>query len=613
MLSWLRNNAKIFLSVVVVTFVLLIFIDWGSGRGSGPGQGRPVVAIVGDLELSPQQYQQHYAEVRDRVLTSMQMSGNPHPEGELTALHEEIEEAAFEEMINARLRSIYLDRHGWPALGVEEAEALIIRQMELGGVQDPEAMLSSYREDPRYPQILYQTYEQASSILFPSAVRLGSMASTAELQFYLAESYSTITARYLLFTGEIVMPSDPELTEFYRENQDLFTDPPSATVRYVTVGITPADEDESMAVSTVDSLVLSGARADTVLMTQQQYASFVPDTIEALLEPGRVSPMFRAASLSTAPGLAAWHAIEIDTIMPASTPEASDTLRILHWEAPVYPGRGTVMSAYWDVETEADSLLSSEIPWSDSLIILDWGEIVVNSEMTELRGYPRALLTFAMDSLWTDDTGPIMYIPSYMGGYPALMIARRLDYSPGGLVTLEEARPGGRLILTASSEIQKATSMSQATQALAEIEREGLTLGAYADRESLEIISTPEFTVSDIREAAAMDESAYGGLLSSAEFADVALIAPPLEVLGPFRLGNNAALVEITSRSSVPMPSDPMMNAPVYLTVQSRSSVSDVWSQLQLVRESTEVEDLREQYIAQVQAAKADTTGTEER
>jgi hypothetical protein len=616
MLTWLRDKAKIFLIIVVVTFGLLIFVDWGSGRDSSEDQGPGTVAMVGETALNAQQFHQYYLDVRNRVLTSMQMTGDPHPEGEVAALHAEIEDAAFEEMINDQLRMEYLADRGWPQLGFEEAEAMVLLQLRLAGYEDPEALLSSYRDDPAYGRMLYQAYDQAQSIMFPADVRLGAVSSFDELEFYLSLNYSELTARYLLFTGEIRIPSEQELETFYEENPALFTDPANAIVRYVTIGVYPSDDDEASSRSSVDSLVLSGAPPDTIIMTREQLQSFSAGSRVDELAVGELSPIFKATSIVTAPGLSAWHVIRTDEIAESSDPETPelDTLTISHWEAPIFPGQASIMETYWDVELAADSLLAQEIPWSDTLLILDWGEVRVDADMEELRGFPRSMLAFALDTLWTDDTGPLMYIPSYMGGYPAFTIARRMEYGTGGLVGLEEARLGGRLILTASSEIQRETSMAQAEAAFDRIASGGYTLGSYAEAESLQLMSTPEFTVGAIRQAASSDADATAGILACDDFADVALVAPPLEVLGPFRIGNNAVLVEITSRSSPPLPSDPMMIAPVYLAIQSETAVSAVWSQLGLLREAMVVEDLREEFYEEAReaaAAAADTTAEE--
>ncbi|MBN1435310.1 peptidyl-prolyl cis-trans isomerase [Candidatus Fermentibacterales bacterium] len=613
MLSWLRDNAKIFLTIVVVTFVLLIFVDWGTGRDGSGADATNVVARVGDAELTPEQYQQHYMDIRNRLTGAMQMSGDPSPEGEIAALHDEIEQAAFDEMVNAQLRRDFLSHHGWPALGVEEAEAMFLQQLRLAGVEDPRAMLEAYREDPRYSQLLYQAWEQATSIMFPAHVRLGALASMDELQYHMDESYAVLTARFLLFTGEIRIPSDEELDQFYHDHPDLFTDPPTATVRYVTVGVVPSETDTERARATVDSLVLSGALPDTILLTREQLDTFAPGVFEGNIEAGDMSPLFRSPSLVYAPGLSAWHAVRIVSGASSSNPSdpSLDTLRIAHWEAPVYPGQRSIMDTAWEVEMEAESLLSQQLPWSDSLQVLDWGELDVDSA-TELGGMPRPLKVFALDTLWTDDMGPLMYVPSYAGSYPAFVVARRLEYSGGGLLTLEQAKQDGRLLLTASSHIQKQTSMAEAERALAEMRESGVTLGSYAAGESLGLQSTPEFTVASVRQAAFGDPRAYGGLLSSPDFADVALVAPPLEVLGPFRVGNNAILAEITTRTSPPMPSDPMLLAPLYLTVQSQTGVSAVWAQLEMLRESEGVEDLRQQFYDAVAASRADTTSSRE-
>ena len=56
MLTWLRDNAKIFLIATIVIFVALIFLRWGMGQGGGEPRNpyqRPV-AMVNGPEILPQ-------------------------------------------------------------------------------------------------------------------------------------------------------------------------------------------------------------------------------------------------------------------------------------------------------------------------------------------------------------------------------------------------------------------------------------------------------------------------------------------------------------------------------------------------------------------------------
>jgi hypothetical protein len=209
---------------------------------------------------------------------------------------------------------------------------------------------------------------------------------------------------------------------------------------------------------------------------------------------------------------------------------------------------------------------------------------------------------FALDTMWVDSIGPVLYLPSYSGGYPAFLIAKRLEYSNGGLLTINEARENGRLLLTASTHLQKQESIDMANQALVNIRNAGYTLGSFAEAESLDLHTTPEFSVAAVREASRNDSEASGGILFSSELADIALFAPLFETVGPFIIGNNAVLIEITSRPSAPIPDDPMILAPLYLSIQAEHGVSAVQSQLAILRKEFEVVDLREDFFAQAEA-----------
>ena len=604
MLTWLRNNAKIFLIIVVVTFVLLVFVDWGSGRDRSASRQSLAVARVGDIELTPYQYQEYYRNTRNRFLNNLQMTGNPDPEGEIAALHYKLEETAFEEMINSLLRYEFLNQGNWPALDLEDAEAIINFQFRLSGISNPDSVLALYRDDPRYiQQILAPAYQNATSIMFPAAVRSRNMAPNRYLTMYIEEHYTPITARYVVFRGNMRIPSDDELEQFYEENPDLFTDPASALVHYITIIIEPLPEDDLLSRSVVDSLVLVSASSDSIVFIRRQLLGLSESLVD--LQQGETSELFRSPSITTAPGLNAWHAVRIDSVLSSSgtgLDTMDDTIHISHWEYPIFPGIQAIRETFWNVESETRSILDMIEPQSSSFTIADAGIMTIYEGYPPVMGFPEAFNTFALDTMWVDSIGPVLYLPSYSGGYPAFLITKRLEYNNGGLLTLNEARENGRLLLTASTHIQKQGSIDMANQALTIIENGGYTLGFYAEAESLDLLITPEFSVAAVREAARNDPEASGGILFSSELADIALFTPPFETFGPIIIGNNAALIEITSRPSAPIPDDPMILAPLYLSLQAEHGVSAVKSQLVILRNEFEVVDLREEFFAQTEA-----------
>jgi len=374
----------------------------------------------------------------------------------------------------------------------------------------------------------------------------------------------------------------------------------------VTVLVQTSPQDEERSLGFVDSLALSGtAIPDSIVMTRSQFLAFAGWNME--LEPGEFSEPFTGTSISNA-GFPMVHSVKLLSISEAVddlSDGAEDTLAILHWEVPILPGYQTLRNTFWAVEEEMDDLLAEVSPWSDSLVVVGYGDLYIDENTIIGYEIPAALKAFALDSVWADSTGPVFYLSSFRGSYPAFMVARKLQYSAGGLLSYEEADLSGRLLLSAYSDIQRELSITAALAAREYIMHTGISLGMYAAEESLEIESTPEFTVFSIRNAALTDPDGYMGITSSREFADAALVSPELEIIGPFVSGSTAYLVEITSRQAPELPEDRAMLAPIYLSSQQVHGSRAALETIEELRARSEIVDLREEYYALIDSLRA--------
>jgi len=606
MLSWLRNNAKIFLIAIIVIFVVMIFVDWGRGRVSAAQASRFIIARINGRNLLPDQYDAARSYVYSSLENQMQASGDPAPENQLALMYNEINEMSFNRMIDEELEEEYLKSLDWPKAGIEHADAILLSQMRLSGIPDPEQYLKQYRNDPNYTMTLYQLVMQANSRRFQSAISIENMASREETEFMLLENFTPITARYISFREMPDIPNENAMEQFYYDNMDLFTDPPNCTLKYVTILVQTSPQDEERSLGFVDSLALSGtAIPDSIVMTRSQFLAFAGWNME--LEPGEFSEPFTGASFSNT-GFPMVHSVRLLSISEAvddSSDGAEDTLAILHWEVPILPGYQTMRNTFWAVEEAMDDLLAQASPRSDSLVIADWGDLYIDENTISGYEIPAALKAFALDSIWADSTGPVFYLPSFRGSYPAFMVARRLQFSTGGLLSLEEADFSGRLLLSTYTEIERELSITAALAAREYILHTGISLGMYAAEESLEIESTPEFTVFSIRHAALTDPYGYMGITSSREFADAALVFPELEIIGPFVSGSTAYLVEITSRLAPELPEDRAMLAPISLSSQQVHGSRAILETIEELRAHSEIEDLREEYYALIDSLRA--------
>jgi hypothetical protein len=598
MLNWFRDKAKIFLIAIIVTFVILIFVDWGTGRMRNSQSASISIATIDGARMPPELYDESFRVVYARLEAQMQQQGNPSPTSELETMSETIAEASFQEMIETQLEKRYLDHRGWPSAGRAQAAALMRAQIALSGIEDPDAYYAQYSASPGFTAMLDQYVAQIRMIMFPAAARMQNMASSAELEYYIMANYVPITARYVTFRSPIQTPDEAALRSFYDSHPELFTDLPHSRIRYVVIGVQPDGQDFDRALAIVDSLALAGGSADTIVMTRENVLSFTGlDSLTPQGVPSRpfVAPSLRGGMLQSV------HEVAVLTVVPrpGDRTGAADTVTVVHWEQPVLPGPDAIRVALYAAEDSRATILSMEVPTTDSLMVLDWGDLYVEESSPIPADFPQSLSAFALDSVWTDSIGPAFFIPSFRGGYPAFLVAKRIETSfDTTMVSYDEAMNSNRLLLTAYSEIQADSSMALADRMMQSMAERGLTLGMYAQAESLEIATTTEFTASATRQASLGDPEAYGGILCSGDFGAAALVAPLLTPIGPFRTGGSAVIAEISSRSEMPMPGDPAVLAPMYLTVQGQHSYPAIRMLVEQLRRSSEVVDLRKQYEA---------------
>jgi hypothetical protein len=271
------------------------------------------------------------------------------------------------------------------------------------------------------------------------------------------------------------------------------------------------------------------------------------------------------------------------------------TLFLRSWEVPVFPRYNTIRNLMWDLESEMEEMLAENIPdIPDSLVVLDFGEMVLNED-TPLGGdVPEEMVVFASDTMWSDPMGPVFYRPSYRGGYPAFMVVRRLAYYPRDTLDYSRALESGLLTESAYDHLRLEAAMAKAGEMLDRIRAAGISLGAFAEAESMQVSTTEPFTAAEIKNNAMSDPEAAGGILYSEEFAMASITAPEFQVIGPFPTGSRCVLAEVLSRQ-VPAENQ-SMQAIAYISTQFGHQQLASVHILDELRESVEVRDLREEW-----------------
>jgi hypothetical protein len=600
MLSWFRDKAKIFLIVIIVMFVGLIFVGWGTGNFGDDAADRGAIAKVNGTRLVPDQLLEMRAALYQQMKRRQEMMGNPAPDNELAFLEPQLAEEAFDSLVAGVLVRDYLDERGWPRIDRELAETFLVEQLRMSGQEDPETLLDSYREDPTYDRQLYMMMNQMSVMRFGAQVRMENMASAGELDFLNDAMLSSVEARYVSFRARPEPPDPDTLGDFYESHLDRFADPESSVLRYLTVMVTPSSEDRDLAAAQVDSLALSGAPgADTMTVTRARLAEYT-EQAAGLAEGDITSPVEMQGGMGSA--MHSWSVLEVSEA-PESLLAMQDSLTVAHWQVPVRPGQSTIRETMWTLEEHSGELMDMEMPLSDSLLVIDFGETTVTPD-SRLSGFlTEGLRAYALDSSWVGEVSPIFYSPSYRGAYPALTVVEKLSWTPPDTLSYQEALDSGRLELEAFTAAQREQSMEMAGRALEEMRSRAMGLMDYAEEETLEVRTTGEFVPMQVIAAGREDRSAVSGLLASREFGYDAVLMPELEPMGPYRTGGAAAVAEISSRQTQSLPEEA---GPVrYLALQSRQSEIYRRDLLDWLRRSGEVVDLRDEYAARIDSIRA--------
>jgi len=606
MLTWFRDNAKIFLVTVVVIFVGMIFLEWGAGGAQNVSPDQMTVGTVNGKGLQPSSYDAAREEVYSGMERQMTGMGYPNSESQLALMYNDINDAAFDLLVNRSLQNEYLKRLGWDTVDMSMAEPLLKAQLGLMGIQDPDGYIEEYRNDPNFDMTLYQIAVQADMAMFNSSASLQNMISADEIEFLIRDAMTSVTARYIPFRASPPMPSPEELEVFYNQNTDLFTRAEGSRIRFAVYMIQPAEQDLETSLAMVDSLAVTGGGIpDTMRIVRSQLAAIVGWNID--LEQGSISEPFTAASMMHA-GIQACHSIELLSVSrtDADTTGPSDTLTIVHWEVPLFPGRQTVREAFWDLEEHAEEILASDVPEYEDYQLVDFGEYIIDTETIPTAELPQALISFATDSIWVDSIGPVLYIPSFSGSYPALLVARKLEHISGGMTDFDTALESNSILLAYYIRAQNEDSNALALEALDGLRASGMSLSEWANAESLEVYDTQQFTPASVRQWAQSDESAYRGILGCSGFADASLTAPEYTIIGPFTSNGVTYLAEIIGRTETQIPQERAQLSGFYLSMQAGYNSLYTARLMESIRNSSDIVDNRTSYYAAMDSLRAD-------
>ncbi len=620
MLTWFRHNAKIFLIATIVIFIALIFLRWGMGMSSGQPRNpyqRPI-GMVNEKKIMPENYQQAIQTMSERYRNILENSNNPDPEAMLMIMSQELSEQAFQNLVNGELQNEYLKKHHWDPFTLNEAEELLVAQIGMQDLGDMDARdyLDRIKSDQpgAYQQYLYQTYVNANSMIFPMASRMDNMTSLDEVRYLKNQSQAQITARYVEVDATPPQLTSDELENFYNDNIALFSRPAGSLIRYITVQISPTDEDYQTALQTLDSLSYA-SQGNKVASTRNQLTAVFGDSLELSLG-ARTEPIH--GMYTGNPSIESFHVFLLDsvhqfrdTLTGTLGDPMRDTLFLRNWEVPVFPGYNTIRSLSWDLESSMEQMLASTVPdIPDTITVVDFGEMSVTENSQVTGSITDEMVTYATDTIWSDSLGPIFFNQSYLGGYPAFTMVKRLQFFDADTMSVQQAMDTGTLEQVAQFQLARRNAMEIAQGMMDNIQSSGMNLAEFAQAESLEVYTTPVFTASQIKNNSQGDPEAIGGIMSSKDFGMAALVAPEFKVIGPFVAGSGCVIAEILSRQLPP--EDQNTDAIVYLSAQYMHEQLSSGYLMDNLTQAADIRDMREEWTDYYESVEDSIRATQE-
>jgi peptidyl-prolyl cis-trans isomerase D len=254
-LKWLRDNLrhlKFILWGVVIVFVLLVFVDWGSGRSGSQGSGSSVIQ-VGGREISEQEFLQQmrqmdqmfqqrfgdqWSELREQVdLAGQTASVLIQRELMLDEAEKMGLEVSEQELREEILDSPMFKGQDGVFVGPEIYEQLIRRQFQM----TPQEFERRFAQD-----LLAQKVD--SVIRHSVYVGDGEAEEAIRRQREFAD-FDAVMLRYERFLDQVTLDDD-ELLAYYDEHADDYRRDEERTIRYLVVEtarlrrLLPADDAE---------------------------------------------------------------------------------------------------------------------------------------------------------------------------------------------------------------------------------------------------------------------------------------------------------------------------------------------------------------------------------
>jgi len=546
----MRQNTKIIMILVALAFVALMVFEWGmdvSGRSIGGDLGQ-----VDGTPVSVQAYQNVYQSLYDQLARSQSSPIS-------TAQNREIEEMAWNEVVNDILIRNELDRRG---IRVSDEEILARAQndpppqfrtdpafLDAAGQFD----LALYRQyigqqaqDPNFLLSLENYYRQTiPREKLALQVTAGMFASDRELWERWKASRESVEVTGIMIDPATYVPdsavpvTEEEIARYYRDHEDEFAVPGRAQVRYTFLDLRPTSADTAAAMDRAAALraeILGGAPFAEVAERES-------DDPSSATSGGEMGSWARGELLT-----------ELDTVAftipvgelsePVKSPAGIHLLEVMSREEDVAELRHILVQIERTDEseialfTQADSLetLGERLSFTQAAAAFDLD--ILTGEITEeeatLAGVGDA--GEAQDWIFLDQE-PVGAVSPLFESLDAFYMVELVSVAPAGILTLEEASSRIAAELRAARKLEIA--MTEAQSWAAELRSGSTTLEDLAAREGRPVIREGPFARTTIVPNLGQSTPAIGAAFG----------APIGEIAGPAMAGNRIAILRVEART----------------------------------------------------------------
>ena len=265
MMRQMRENTKWIMLVTALAFAAMMLFDWGMDATGRRSLGTGEIGRVNGIPVSYEQYQMTFRNLYEQYSAAQQQPIT-------AAQNREIEDAAWDEIVNQILIYQELDRRG---IRVTDDEIMQAAQyappQELMG--DPLFLTEGRFDIQKYQSFLATQADELTLLqleayyrdLIPRSKLLRQVTSgvyftDTELWNQYQFGNELVRVRFVALNPMSTIPdagvevSANEIERYYREHQDDFSVPAQATVKYVALTKAPLQEDTAAARGRADEI-----------------------------------------------------------------------------------------------------------------------------------------------------------------------------------------------------------------------------------------------------------------------------------------------------------------------------------------------------------------------